>query len=238
MTRNVDQCVLGNKKMGKQPQRTTLNKKRWYNYSDANLYVWGTNLSKNVSDNEVILGVDAGELELIQDGITDFQNSVDALATAKAAYEAAVINKEAARASLIDTMRPFVGTWQSATNIPAEVYELLDIPEKAKPGPRTGPSIPQNLVAMPTGVTGVNFIWESNGNTGAVTYTIQQLNGTTWTNIWSGTRKRVTITGFAPGTQTFFRVVAIRNNQTSEPSNTAVIYQLGESSQVFNLEAA
>lgn len=219
------------------PQRTVIAKKQWYNYTDSGLYVWGENFGKNVSTHEAILGIDEGELELIQDSITAYQASLDELAAAKAAYEAAVITKDTKRAEMIDTNRVFVGQFQNNPLIPVEVFELLDIPEKAKPGPRSAPVSPSSLVAVANADSSVILSWDTTGNSASTTYTIQASEGAGWSNVWSGTRKRVKLTGYTPGVTVLFRVIAIRNNTESLPSNTAGIYQSGNSGETLEIAA-
>ena len=213
-------------------QRSVINSKQWYSYSDAALYLWGTNFATVVSENETVLGIDEGELEVIQGGITRFQTAYDALVAAKAAYEAAVQTKEFERSRMINDIRPFVGQFQSMPGIPKAVYADMDIPAKAKPGPRTAPEIPSDFVATPYATGAVVFSWNRNGNSASTLFSIQESTPSGWITIWSGTRKKVTLSGYAPGVETLFRLIATRNNETSLPTNTVSIYQTGEEGSV------
>ena len=91
-------------------------------------------------------------------------SKLDALAAAKSAYEAAVIEKDGARTDMIDTLRPFVAQFQANPSIPVKVFESLDIPARGTTGPRSAPTIPTNLVATPNANGSVVLTFNKAGN--------------------------------------------------------------------------
>lgn len=211
----------------------------WYNRSDDGYSVWETNFSKKVSEYEAQLGVDAGELEEIQDAGIAYQEALANVIEAKASYEASVINKNNAKLNSINVNRKYVAQFQAIPNLSEEVFQSLDIPARHTSGTRSAAATPSGLIATAQVNGGVTLKYARNGNSQSTTFTIQQSDdeGATWSNIYSSSKTRVNLAGYTPGVSIWFRVFATRNNTSSAPTQPVVIWANG-SPEFGGLEVA
>lgn len=209
----------------KQPRfnSTTL----WYALSDANFLLFLDQFQSVCSTYQTALGVSDGELEEIQEAWTAYGDTLKAAIQARAAAEAATEVKNQQRGATTDVIRKFVAEFQADPNIPEEVYGLLEIPKRGTRGQRGAAQTPTNVIAMPGGLGEVKLSFNRNTNPKSAVFTVQELRGTTWINVASGTRTRYTLTGYPAGTEVQFRVFATRGESVSAPSNTVVVWGNG-----------
>lgn len=212
----------------------TVNNIVWYNRSDLGLLGWENEFIVNVSAYESELGIDAGELEEIQDTGTAFATAMSALNTARAEYAAAVEAKDAARNAVIEVNRKYIAQFQAIPNLDPKVFNALDIPKRSNPGSRTAATTPDNLIAKAKADGSVSITFSRGTNSNNTVFTIEKStnNGTTWSTAFSSTRTRVKLNGFTPGNTVWFRVYATRNNTVSTPTVPVMIWPTSGSGDV------
>ena len=217
----------------------TQNNVVWYNRADSALYTWENQFMVTVSENELALGIDAGELEQIQDAGTVFIDAMNALNLARGAYAAAVQAKDAAREALINTNRIYVAQFQTLPNLDPKIIEQLDIPQRSGSGSRSFATTPTNLVANVTSLGNVSIKFNRAGNSGNTVFTVEKStnSGATWSTAFSSTRTRVKLSGYTAGQTVWFRVYATRNNTVSAPTVPVMIWPT-EGAGSVNLEIA
>ncbi len=208
----------------------------WYGLSDANLAVWFENFGKTVSEHEAVLGIDAGELEVIQDAGNDFTAKLYDAFSAKLAAETATAVKNETRTSSIDAIRPFVASFQANPQIPEAVYGLLDIPRRGTQGSRGAAITPSNVLAVANVNGSITIKFDRNGNPKSCNFVVQHFSDGTWLTVASGTRTRYNLTGYPVGVEARFRVIATRGDSASEPSAQAIVW--GANQLSIQLEAA
>lgn len=197
---------------------------------------WAAQFRKTCSNNQTVLQVSDGDLELIEDAESEFDAAYEAMVTARAAAEGATQMKDQKREALINAYRPFVGEFQSNPLIPEDVYAELQIPKRGGGGSRGAAITPSNVVASASGTGEITIKFDRNGNPQSAIFTIEHQVGSNWIAVTSGTKTRYKLTGFATGVPAFFRVKATRGNSTSVPSNTVSVWA-GEG-ESFNLNVA
>lgn len=212
---------------------STQNNIVWYNRSDTAYAIWDNNFQKQVSNNQGPLGVSDGELEEIQDADTAYQTALEALIEAKAAYEAAVINKNTTKQYSIDVNRKYVAQFQVIPGLSEEIFQSLDIPARGTTGSKSPASTPTNLTAFTETNGNVTVKYSRGANSKTTTFTIQKSTngGTTWSSIYSSNRTRATLMGLSV-VPTQFRVFATRNGTISAPTQPVKVWSNDGSSSV------
>ena len=97
--------------------------------------------------------------------------------------------------------------------------------------PWTRPSAPQSPVITPADTAAV-LTWAppaSDGGAAVSGYLIQELFGSTWTNVatTTGTARSATITGLTNGVDASFRVLAVNEAGTGSPTATLIVHPAG-----------
>lgn len=88
------------------------------------------------------------------------------------------------------------------------------------------PQRPTGLEVVPSADGTVTATWNANGSKYGVIYELQagSTDSTQWVSVANVTRRRVTLSGFAPGVTRWFRVRATKNGLSSEYSFIEGIY--------------
>lgn len=196
----------------------------WYNLSDANFQLFLNQFGETCSKYEQILGIDAGELEEIQDASTDFAASFATMITARTIAEGATATKNDLRESSTNTVRKFVAQIQGIPNLPDEVYAELQIPKRGTVGQRGAAITVSDVAVIPGGVGEVILKFNRNGNPASATFTIQQFVGTSWVNVASGSKTRYKLQGYPAGVPATFRVITARGTSISTPSYSVTVW--------------
>ena len=170
-------------------------------------------------------GLTAANSTAIATVVSLFDTSVQNLVAAEAAYRAAVQAKNTARLNLTEKMRDFLPICYANMDVSnEELAEILLAPRT----PRANFIAPTQVesfqaTALSNGI--VKFKWSRSGNTSSTIFQLeeQDANGD-WQLVWSGSRIRCELSGYTPGVEAAFRVVATKGDSFSQPSSVAVIY--------------
>ncbi len=196
----------------------------YYKRKDQPFATWLNNLKVEATSYSDELGVDAAVLDAFFAASATFNTDLADSISMRQAAEIATSQKDAARKAATDLVRPYVKQWQANPAIPESVKNALDLPPTGTRGIPTNPTQPLEFVATPSSTGSVAFKWKRNGNNQRTAFIIEKLVGTAWVTVDTTFKTRVSVSGFAPGVEETFRVVARRNNVNSLPSNVQTIY--------------
>ncbi len=148
-----------------------------------------------------------------------------AVVAAKAAYHAAVAEREAERVVCSESVAGIARTaFANPAVTPAMVLDLGLSPHSTS-RTKVIPKAPSMLTATPAANGNVRLAWARSGNAKAVNFIIEARDAAgAWRFVAVTTCASATVEGFAPGMATWFRVTASKNGLTSAPSPVAAIY--------------
>lgn len=159
---------------------------------------------------------------------TNFGTSLTNVTAKKAAAKAAVQGKDAYRAELLDSISVIANVIYNNPAVTDEMIAALGLQPRAKTKSKITPKTPGTLTASPYPDGNVFLKWGRGDNPYGVIYVVEtSTDGSTWTQIGSATATKLTVSGYAPGVGTWFRVRATRNGLSSPASNLAPIYVPG-----------
>lgn len=184
--------------------------------------------------NDAELGVDVGEIQALTDNIEAFEAAMTDVTATKAAAKAAVTAKNEAAATLRAQIASFAQTWRANPAIENSTLDKVNVPPHATAGTHTPAVQPTDLnFTLPTETT-IALKWGRNGNKPGTVFNVQTSpTGTgNWTVSKITTATKATFTG-TPGTPIYFRVIAIRGQSTSAPSNMTVVWLNEEAVELF-----
>ncbi|MBL8059078.1 MAG: fibronectin type III domain-containing protein [Chthonomonas sp.] len=180
------------------------------------------------------LGVEPAEIELLTDNIAAFEAGMSSVVATKAAAKAAVSAKNEAAATLRAQIASFAQTWRANQAVKNSTLADVNVPPHATGGSSTPATQPTDLnFTLPTETT-IALKWNRNGNKPGTVFNVQTSpTGTgNWTVSKITTATKATFTG-TPGTPIYFRVIAIRGQSTSAPSNMTVVWLNEEAVELF-----
>lgn len=201
----------------------------WSKRTDTEFWGWHINFEKTTSEDAADLRLTAEQVAEIAARGQAFRDAMSELNTARAAYEAAVSRKDKAKEDCIATDRRFVAQFQAIPDLDPYVFCALDVPKRHHSGPRSQASSPQGLLVDAHADGRVVLRYSRGENSESTVFSIEESRdlGRTWATIFSSMRTRVTLQGYEPGTQVWFRVFATRNNTVSPPTQPVVIWGAG-----------
>ena len=187
-----------------------------------------TNMTSTISASPATFGLSAPIASSMSNAAAAFEAAVAAAREAELAYREAVQAKKAAREALetrLTTYLPMTLANPTVTNGDlASIYLEPRTPRRAF----VSPDQPEEFEVSAQSNGFSKFKWSRGENTTNTIYTLQQkTRDGDWTNVWSGTRSRVELAGYAPGVEVLFRVIATKGRETSEHSAVQVIYPVG-----------
>ena len=147
----------------------------------------------------------------------------DAAETARAAYRQAVQNRDSARRTLASTAQE-VARLAYASPLSPGLIAALGLSPRSTSRARVVPATPQNLVANPQVDGDVRLEWTGGAPGRRVRYVVEGQTGSGWGYLIDVGSTRVTLSDYAPGVASAFRVRASANGTLSAPSNEAAIY--------------
>ncbi len=171
------------------------------------------------------LGLSTTQTTALNTAVTNFDSAVTDVTAAKAALKSAVEAQNAARTAVLEALSSCASTIYNNpavtdTMIASAGYEPRDT-NRAKQNPFT----PTDLIATPFANGNVELKWNKGQNTYGSVYVIEARFGEgDWAVVYQTTRVKATISGFNPGELAWFRVSAVRNEESSIPTDEVVIY--------------
>jgi hypothetical protein len=193
--------------------------------NDALLAAGMTNFLDQVEKNEVVLGIDADELNAMNSAFNAFKDDFDAQTAAKAELKAATTSKNSSKKAAKRIIAQFAQEWKANLAVPDNVLDLLNVPNHASGGVRTPPTQPLNL-RLTIGSTGENTLaWDRNGNNSSTIFNIESASSANgpWTTFDMTTKAKINFS-WPQGTTVWFRVNAKRNGQTSANSQPIALW--------------
>jgi hypothetical protein len=162
-----------------------------------------------------------------------YEASYQNLLSAESAYKKAIEEKNAEKARFAELYSRYLTQSYATPSVTDAALASIGLDPKPVRGPVTSPTTPLDLLAEAFSNGYVKFKWKRNGNSNATTFNVEaKIEDGAWDLIWSGPRTKLELSGFAPGTQVAFRVYASKGDEQSAPSNIAVIYEEGGSSEL------
>lgn len=181
----------------------------------------------------VSFGLTATIASQLTNAASAYETSYQTLLSAESAYKKAVEEKNAERARFADLYSKFLSQSYATPSVTDASLASIGLDPKPVRGPVTSPVTPLDLLVDAFANGYAKFKWKRNGNSNATTFNLEaKTEDGVWDLIWSGPRTKLELSGFAPGTQVAFRVYASKGDEQSAPSNIAVIYEEGGSSEL------
>jgi len=195
--------------------------------------------STTCAANAVALGgLTPAQLTEISGMATNFTSSLNSYATAKAAADLALSNRNAQVKTSKATLSKWAKTFRANPTITDALLDQLDLPHHKTPGSKTPPVTPGNLIASSDVQGLVSLKWKRNGNTSTTVFTIETqtaLDGD-WSIAGSTTKTKFDYQAVL-GNYIAFRVFASRDGQNSQPTVPVTLWANG-GGQSLTLKAA
>jgi hypothetical protein len=196
-----------------------------YYKNETHLSLGSTAIGNAITSSPLTYGLTADEVSDYNALRHEFSADREGVDAAKLALKASVEAKEASKKNLL------VGTSRLAAklyNNPAVTNEAL-VAAGLAPRDTTkthhSPQEPRDLLAKPFANGMVQLSWNRAGNVKWMQFLVEtRTEDGAWTSAMITSRTRVKLHGFTPGQTRWFRVLAIRDDQKSLPSNEASIY--------------
>lgn len=207
--------------------------KEYYRLDDNALRTWMIQFRDTATSLASSLGLSASDITAIDQATGGFGSALDVQETARVNARAATASKNLVRDNSLKTIAKYANAFRANTAISDDSLILLGLPpHEGYPQPPL--AAPQNL-KVSVSASGTNSLrWKRNGNDEATIFVVEARNSTSapWETVGGGTRATFKHTDQTPGQTMYYRVLATRDGQTSEPSNVAVAYGQGESGGV------
>lgn len=197
---------------------------KYLSQRDTELAKAADSATTTIAGAPAVFGLTTTEANGLATRAAAFSAKLDEMKAAKLAYETLIEEKDIARAQLRSQFQSYMAQAYASLTVsdPAFVSIGLDPREPKQSRPVR---IPLNFTVEPFSNGTIVAKWKRNQNTSYTTFRLQQLSEDgVWEEIWSGATLRVELSGFTPGVEQSFRVVAAKGEETSLPSNEAQIY--------------
>lgn len=194
------------------------------NLKDADLVGLLTTLREGLDGALAAYGLTEADAMRLAEVAETLQNALRDQEITEAAKLAATQQKLAARGSAIaeaQTLARRIYAHPPVTN--AMLAEVGFEPRRGRGVLRT-PVAPTQFLAEPNAKGFVKFSWHRNGNPKHTVYQLQQELQGRWITIAAISRQSVVLSGYAPGEEARFRVLATLSTRISQPSNEFSIY--------------
>ena len=222
---------------GKDPHGKSKNMKPYYDLSTAGFKAFCNNMTASkLKAYKTQLALTDAQADAIAALAAAYSNSFDTAATAQSVSKAATQTRNTQRKNTTQGLAVFVDQWQSNPLVTPAILADLQLPVHKTTRTTLAPVAPVNLVATPTATGQVNIKWKRNGNSATTTFWLQWDDNGTWTTVYASTATKATLEDWPINTPATFRVLAVKKDQISGPSNTATIWG-GSSSASLELAA-
>ncbi len=176
--------------------------------------------------NEVAYGLIVDSTDPLAAELAQFQASLTAANTAKAAAQVAVAAKDTDRLELEGLVRPLIRQIQENPVVTDQLRVEAGIPVRDVVRTTSVPVTPVDLVAVADAAGTNSLRWAGAGNSSGIQFVIEaQVGGVGafgMVDVVTATSYRHT--SRVVGQQVVYRVRARRGSQISDPSNVAVVY--------------
>lgn len=202
------------------------------------LGVVGTQMSTELNATPAAFGVTVAQAAELDTALTNFTDARTNVENKKAELRAAVEEQNAYRDALVSTMGFLSKDIYNNPSVTPAMIALLGLEPRDTSYTSAIPYTPTGFEATPNADGSVNFKWNRNGNSPRATFIIEQKNpGGEWSVLTTTTKTKVSLFGFNPGEEKWFRVYATVNGQVSAPSFEDPIYAAAPSSPTLSVAA-
>lgn len=192
--------------------------------SDTSLNSWAEHLTNIVGGNISGYKTTLAKNTAASDKQALFATAIADWEAAKYALASAVDAKEFARNELLDAVAVVANDIYVGGVSDSMVSAAGLEPRDHVRTPAT-PQQPTALLATPDADGSVLLKWNRGTNAYGMNFVVEATtDGENWTIVTTTMKSRITLFGYEPGDVAYFRVRAIKNGATSEPSNTEAIY--------------
>lgn len=206
--------------------------------SDSLFNEWGITFKDGTFANLATCGLTPAQFAEIEDAANAFTAAYEASQAAKATAHGLVVTKDEVRASAEAIFRQYAQMIVNNPAVPTALKGQLNLTIAPTPA---GPVVPPANLNVTGYANGANELkWNRNGNGAGTIFVIEAKIGaeTEWTQIGTTTKTKFTSGGNTPGEQAAYRIYATRGDETSEPSNEAIVYLLSDAEPFTLSEAA
>lgn len=209
----------------------------WRRLSDLALSAAATQAHTVINGNILGYGVTPAQMTLLNTNKNALAAASTDLIAKKDAYEAALLTRDNSRVATIGSLANIGGTIYNNSTVTNVMLAAAGYAVYDSSGTTIIPVTPIDLLANPDAEGSVKLSWKRNGNPQGVVFVIEQSpDGEAWSQVFSTTKARVTLSGFTPGVEFWFRVRATKNDIVTLPSVPAGIWAPG--GQQFQLQVA
>ncbi|MCE9559831.1 MAG: fibronectin type III domain-containing protein [Armatimonadetes bacterium] len=164
---------------------------------------------------------------------SNYEGAYKDLIAAESAYRSAIEAKDAMKEAFGNVFSQYLTQSYGMPSVTNATLASIGLDPKTVRGPFISPTTPLDFFVDVFSNGYAKFRWKRNGNTSSTVFIIEaKIEDGAWNLIWSGTRSKVELSGFAPGTEVSFRVYATKGDENSSPSNVVVIYSNGGSGEL------
>ncbi|MBL8048573.1 MAG: fibronectin type III domain-containing protein [Chthonomonas sp.] len=204
----------------------------WIYSNRLELQVQATKFSNGITSLGTGLGLTAGEVTAFGNALTLYNSDMTTWEDAQVAEKSAGQTFYKDKGDLTSLMRKYNKRMQASAGITNAKRAEIGLPI---PGTSTTvtPKKVLELLATPVSDGTVKLKWNRSGNASSVIFIVERSSdGVEWEFAANSTSVKITLSDYAPGVQTFFRVVASRGALLATPSDPVVIYGGGEGVQL------
>lgn len=207
--------------------------------SDVELLNQLPNFVAKATANASVLGLTPGQLTALGDEATVFSESMAAVVSTRATARGAVQTKNRDRATVRATIAQYAKTWRANPAIPESVLAELNVPPRQGQGSSTPPVTPSELSYSINTESVATLRWKRNGNKQGTVFNVERSsNGVSgWTVANTSTTTKA-IFQTTPGVTVYYRVVALRGQQSSTPTTPVVIWPSAGTGETILFDAA
>ena len=197
----------------------------YYPSKDAEFIIWLQNFATVANANLAALGLIAGDMTPITTLQPTYTTNLHDVESKKRALTNAVDTKDATKDSIIQKVRVVVNKIQANPSVTPALKAQLGISTRDGGQYPVHPVEPNQLFAELLSDGGVELDWNRNGNAPGTQFVIECKIGsaTEFSLINVVTKTSYIHIGLTPGTRAEYLIKARRNNETSGPSNIAIV---------------
>lgn len=167
----------------------------------------------------------------------DFTAKLGLVEDARIAFEAAVEAKDQSRFALLGTTTDLTAIIYAFPGITPQLLSAAGLAVHSTTKTPKVPSTPGTPTALPFPTGDVLLKWNRAANPYGVTFGIEAKSSTgEWALVANTTATKIRLFGYAPGVETWFRIVATHRGLFATPTLPVAIY-LDEGGQSLNLAA-
>lgn len=208
-------------------------KNDWQGLADNALYNVATQAYTIINANLIAYGCNAAQMTALTNGKTALSTSITSWETKRAALEAETQNKLAQRQATINALVSVANTIYANAAVTDTMLANAGYAIHDKIKTHIVPQTVGGLTVTADGSGNAFLKWARGGNTYGVIFVIEQsADGLSWSQVYTTTKVKATISGLTVGEAVWFRVRATKNNVAALPSDPVSLWNPNGGEQV------